>query len=120
MSKEQRTSLSTMEGRASCVRLTEKEYLRLKRDEMTSGKSIPWLLKASYFEKDIVTPTLDVESRKAALRELGRIGCNLNQLVKQVNCGLISECKAEVDEMRNIFRTFKSFLGLDHDDATSR
>ena len=98
------------------VRLSRGEYLRLKRDELESGRSVPWLLKTAYFEHGISAPTLDVESRKVVRRELAYIGNNLNQLTKNVNSGLISNVKEEVQEMIQAFRVLKSFLCLDYGD----
>jgi hypothetical protein len=101
---------------SSFVRFTREEYLRLKRDSLETGKSIPWLLKTAYFQGSIATPTLDVESRKSVLRTLAYMGNNLNQLVKNVNSGLISNVKGEVSEILGTCRMLRSFLGLNYGD----
>ena len=116
METEVPTSDHKGDVRRTNVRLTEGEYVRLKRAEIESGKSMPWLLKTAYFHHGISGPTLDIESRKAVRRELAYIGNNLNQLMKQVHSGLISNVKSEVEEMLQAFRSLKSFLGLDYGD----
>jgi hypothetical protein len=101
----------------SHVRFSYEEYLRIKRDELEAGKSIPWLLKTAYFQRGISAPTLDVETRNAVKRELAYIGNNLNQLTKNVNSGLISNAKEEAQQLLNGVNTLKSFLGLDYGDC---
>jgi hypothetical protein len=101
---------------SSHVRFTAEEYAIIKRDELLTGKSIPWLLKTTYFKNGIAPPTLDVESRRSIRRELASIGNNVNQLARNVNSGLISNIKEEVREILHAFRIVKSFLGLDYGD----
>ena len=100
----------------SHVRFTRDEFVTLKRNELETGRSIPWLLKTAYFSGGITPPTLDAETRKAVKRELAYMGNNLNQLVKNVNSGLISNVKEEVQELLSTFRTLKAYLGLDYGD----
>ena len=108
--------MNTSQVPTSHVRFTRDEFFQLKKDELLTGQSIPWLLKTAYFHRGISAPTLDSETRKAALRELAYIGNNLNQLSKQVNSGLISNVKEEVLEMLHTFRNLRNYLGLDYGD----
>ncbi|MEK7692456.1 MAG: MobC family plasmid mobilization relaxosome protein [Bdellovibrionota bacterium] len=98
------------------VRFTEHEYRRLIRDQAASGHSIPWLLKTAYFARGIAPPTLDPETRKAALRELRYIGNNLNQIAKKVNAGIVGSIRIEIAELLTLFRTLRSFLSRDFGD----
>lgn len=98
------------------VRFTEKEFLKIKRASIESGRSVPWLLKTAFFEHGITPPTLDEETRKVVRREIAYMGNNLNQLAKNVNSGLISGVHAEVQEMLQHFRVLRSYLNLNYGD----
>ncbi len=114
MTNSKETIVQVGSSLSTCVRFSAEEYLILKKDELLIGKSIPWLLKTAYFKNGIAPPLLDAETRRAVRRELAYIGNNINQLAKNVNSGLISQVKDEVQEMLQAIRTLKSFLGLDY------
>jgi hypothetical protein len=100
----------------SHIRFSEEEYLRLEKDKLATGKSIPWLLKTAYFKKEILPPPLDPETRKAVRRELSAIGNNLNQLTRYVHSGIYSDLKGELQECLQAIKTLKSFLGQEYGD----
>jgi hypothetical protein len=101
---------------SSHIRFSKQEYLRLLKDKMMTGKSIPWLLKTAYFRKEISTPTLDFETRQAVRRELSAIGNNLNQLTKKVHTEIFTDLKADLFECLQAIKTLRSFLGQDYGD----
>lgn len=100
----------------SHIRFSKQEYQRIIKDKELTGKSIPWLLKTVYFRKEISTPALDIESRKAVRRELSSIGNNLNQLTRKVHSGVFGDLTEELQEALNAIKILKSFLGQDYGD----
>jgi len=94
------------------VRFTREEYHRLRKDQLLTGQSIPWLLKATYFDRADFTPTLDLETREAVRRELSYIGNNLNQAARHLHSGMFDDYKAKFDEVYQTFLCLRSFLGI--------
>lgn len=101
---------------SSHIRFSAEEYLRLEKDKLLTGKSIPWLLKTAYFKREISTPLLDAETRRTVRRELSGIGNNLNQLTRYVHSGTYADLKNEIRECLQAVKTLKSFLGQDYGD----
>jgi len=87
------------------VRFTRDEYLRLRKDQLLTGQSIPWLLKETYFSRADFTPRLDVKTRDAVRRELGYIGNNLNQAARYIHGGMVDDFRGKFDE---VYQGFKS------------
>jgi hypothetical protein len=94
------------------VRFTRDEYLRLSKDQLLTGQSIPWLLKETYFNRADFAPRLDVKTRDAVRRELGYIGNNLNQAARSINSGLVDDFRGKFDEVYQGFKVLRSFLGI--------
>lgn len=94
------------------VRFTREEYLRLKKDQLLTGQSIPWLLKETYFGRADLKPQLDLTTRDAVRRELGYIGNNLNQVARHLHSGLIDDFKGKFDEVYQGVKCLRSFLGI--------
>ena len=101
---------------SSHIRFSKQQYQRLLKDQLMTGKSIPWLLKTAYFKSEISTPTLDVETRQAVRRELSAIGNNLNQLTRKVHTEIFGNMKEELSECLQAIKTLKSYLGQDYGD----
>lgn len=70
------------------IRFSEDEQNRLDTESLILGKSIPTLLRDSYFNRLPTKPLIDNEGTKSILAQLGRIGNNINQLAKNSNRGL--------------------------------
>lgn len=70
------------------IRLSEDEQNRLDTESLILGKSVPTLLRDSYFNRLPTKPLIDNEGTKSILAQLGRIGNNINQLAKNSNRGL--------------------------------
>ena len=100
----------------SHIRFSKPEYQRLLKDKTLTGKSIPWLLKTTYFKSSISTPALDSETRQIVRRELSAIGNNLNQLTRKVHTEIFGNLKEELQECLQAIKTMKSFLGQDYGD----
>lgn len=72
---------------AAFVRFTESEFLTLTKDAIASGRNIQRLLKESYFGKGPNKILFHREDAQNFLRELHRIGVNVNQIAKALNSG---------------------------------
>lgn len=116
MNTEQGTPTQTPVLPSSHVRFTREEYLRLRKDQLLTGQSIPWLLKETYFKRADFTPRLDVKTRDVVRRELGYIGNNLNQATRYLHTGFIDDFKAKFDEVYQGFKCLRSFLGIANGD----
>ena len=99
------------------VRFTRDEYLRLRKDQLLTGQSIPWLLKETYFSRANFAPQLDVKTRDAVRRELGYIGNNLNQAARYIHSGLVDDFRGKFDEVYQGFKVLRSFLGIANGDG---
>ncbi len=87
MNQNNKTKLS--KGGTSCVRMSPSEYKRMKKDSRTSGKSIPELLRDSYFGNLPVKVLVNKNDLDILRKDLNRIGNNLNQVAKRLNSGLM-------------------------------
>lgn len=72
----------------TCVRLTEVEHARLRRESDLTGESIPDLLKRNYFAGPVLSPLLSQEDTVKLFTALARIGNNLNQIARCLNSGI--------------------------------
>lgn len=104
-------------GKASCVKFSPQEYNQIQKVQKTTGESIPTLLKSAFFK--CVTdfrPLMDRESASNILRELKRIGNNINQITKHLNAGFGFEaCRGfpEIcEELRNIRKIIVDKSGI--------
>ena len=109
MSKEQ---LELNLGGASHVRFSPQEYRKVLKDSKEKNKTIPALLKDSYFgrlpEKVAFKDTHVNEIRK----DLNRIGNNLNQIARKLNSGFMHGWHPIIDEAKKEFNRIKDAIQL--------
>jgi len=70
---------------ATCVRLSEEEFLKFKDLAEKLGISIPELLKSTLQKRKLLP--CHKEDIQKLLVELSRIGNNVNQIAKRLNSG---------------------------------
>lgn len=92
-------------GSSSHVRMSPKEYKRIKRDSELSRKSIPELLRESYFSKPPGKVLVNKNDLEILRKDLSRIGNNLNQIAKRVNAGLMHGWSDTLDLVLEQFKT---------------
>ena len=114
MSIEESMASSTARVPSCHVRFTREEYLQLAKDQLLTGRSIPWLLKTSYFGRANYQLMLSREQRDFVCRQIAYAGNNINQLAKHVNSGLIAEVKDGVQEILTRLRGLDGILGRTH------
>lgn len=99
-----------LNGRQTCVRLTEDEHTRLQNDSELTGESIPDLLKRKYFSGQLLMPLLSHEDTTRLFGTLGRIGNNLNQIAKSLNGGVREGFFDEIKEIQDTFAGLWKFF----------
>lgn len=95
---------------ASCVRFSAGEYTKIKEDAISTGKSIPTLLKEKYFKGRRPQPLMSHADVGRHFGELGRIGNNLNQLTRRLNSGIREGFVEELQEIQVLFDRLWRFL----------
>jgi hypothetical protein len=114
MTSDEQLNIKPGSSRSTCVRFSEDEYIKVKRMQLESGRSIPWLLRTALLSGGISPPTLDSETRQVVRRVIGNMGNNINQLAKAVNSGLINDFNNRLQGIYDEVMTFKSYLGLSY------
>ena len=71
----------------TCVRFSEKEYEKIKKQARLIGITIPQLLKDGWKNVALEEPKFSNEESRKWLKELGYIGNNINQIARWVNSG---------------------------------
>jgi len=93
------------------VRFTVAEFARLCEEALTSGLSIPVLLRNSHFSKRKLRVLLSEPERRIWYAELRRIGVNVNQIARRVNSGLLENWHPEFLEAVKAITELKQILG---------
>ena len=92
-------------GGASCVRMSPSEYEQIKRDSEASGKSIPKLLRESYFSRPPMKVLVSQRDLAFLRKDLNRIGNNLNQVAKRLNANLMHGWSDTLELVLEQFKT---------------
>lgn len=87
---------------ATCVRFSDVELKIMEEAASTTGRSIPWLLKNSFFSKGAIRPMFDKESAYKIRMELNRIGGNINQIAREINSGIKKGWHLEFEECNRL------------------
>lgn len=94
------------------VRFTEEQYLRLAKDELVTGKSIPTLLKDRYFKGEAITPVMSASDTAALLKQLSYYNRNLNQITRHLHSGIGKPVLDEFYALLKIVRGLMQRIGL--------
>ena len=110
MSNKEQSELNTL-GKASCVKFTAQEYRQIKKIQQATGDSIPAILKTAVFKgvKDF-KPLMDRESADQILKELKRIGNNINQISRHLNAGFGYESCRGFPEICDHLRSIRNII----------
>ena len=92
-------------GGASYVQMSPSEYKRIKKESKESGKSIPDLLRKSYFGLLPRKVLMNKNDLDVLRKDLNRIGNNLNQIARRLNSGLMHGWSDTLDLVLKEFRT---------------
>lgn len=100
----------TKKTKSSHVRFNKTEYNKINLDSIVSGKSIPELLKNTYFSNPYPEPLFDFESKQTLMKELKRIGVNINQIAKNINSGISKSWNESFENLEATFNKLLSFV----------
>ena len=92
-------------GNRCCVRMSPSEYKRIQKESKVLGKSIPQLLRDSYFGNLPVKVLVNKNDLGILRKDLNRIGNNLNQIAKRLNTGLMHGWSDTLDMVLEQFDT---------------
>ncbi len=92
------------------VRFTEPEFQQIQSDSNVTGKSLPTLLKETYFVGSPMVPLMSKEDQRTLLGQLGKIGNNINQIARALNSGFRAGFYNEILEVRTMFDQLLSFV----------
>ena len=70
------------------VRFTKEQFERISEEASVWKKSIPEILKDSYFSRTLTLPPFGKEEAHQITVAINRIGNNINQIAYKLNCGL--------------------------------
>ena len=66
-------------------RVSESEYLKLKKSAETLNMSVPSFVKKKAQGSRLVAPKFDKETRQSIAKDLSKLGANANQIAKYCN-----------------------------------
>ena len=112
MSENNTTELS--KGSATCVRFSPREYKRIKKKSDQSRKSIPQLLRDSYFGRLPTRVLLKDNDLDILRKDLNRIGNNLNQIARKLNAGLMHGWSNALESVSEQFETLTDQIHYDY------
>ncbi len=101
-------------GGSSHVRMSLSEYNKIKKDSETLGKSIPELLRKSYFDKPSTKVLVNKDDLSILRKDLSKIGNNLNQIAKRINSGLTYGWSDTLDLILEQFKTLTLQIHYDY------
>ena len=87
MSTSQDAAVEPPSRLAAYVRFTQKQYERLRKEELVTGKSIPTIIRDRCFKGDPVQPVFTAVATEEVLRQLTYFNRNLNQLTRYMHSG---------------------------------
>lgn len=95
---------------ASCVKFSESEYKKVQDSSEVTGKTIPTLLKEAFFKGGVVKPKFSDEEAKNLLKQLNRIGNNINQIARHLNFGISEIWAVDFEKVKKEFLEIKKIL----------
>lgn len=100
------------------VRFSPSEYFRLCKEQLLTGRSIPWLLKTRYFGSDeLRPPPFDYETSRELIRQISGMANNLNQIARQLNSGLEAPLLADIGRMLQVLEDLRTLAMRDYGDS---
>ena len=94
-------------------RVSESEYLKLKKSAETLNIIVPSFVKKKAQGSRLVAPKLDKETRQSIVKDLGTMGANVNQIAKWFNQHkeqAVNLPEQKYDDLINQFDDFKKEL----------
>ena len=92
---------------ASLVRYTKSQALALIKERLLTGKSIPTILKDSFFNRGPTKLVFSSEDAKELLKQLSYLNRNLNQLTRYIHSGINGTV---IEDFQTAFRRVNDLL----------
>lgn len=105
---KENTKLKLTYGGRSHVRFSSSEYEQIKKNSKESGKSVPELLRNSYFGKLPIKVLVKENDLDVLRKDLNRIRNNLNQISRIINAGLMKGWNNTLDLVLEQFKILTS------------
>tara|TARA_B100001248_G_C27045384_1_gene302752 strand:- start:155 stop:505 length:351 start_codon:yes stop_codon:yes gene_type:complete len=91
------------------VKLSPIDYKRLYKEHRKTGRSMPSLLRDSFLNRLPTKFLLKPEQGDKLIKEINRLGVNINQIARRVNAGVgygwsegITKCYETLDSMKRM------------------
>jgi hypothetical protein len=97
---------------AVCVKLNPKQHSILKEASKTTGESIPEILRRSYSKKPVRAPIVPRPEALSIMKELNRLGNNVNQIARRMNSGVYLDWHPEFKTFSNEFSRMYQILAM--------
>tara|TARA_Y100000817_G_scaffold310967_1_gene302387 strand:- start:490 stop:834 length:345 start_codon:yes stop_codon:yes gene_type:complete len=89
------------------VKLSDQDYLRLYKQHQKIGRSMPSILRESWLNQIPTKVLLNTQEGERLIKEMNRLGININQIARRVNAGVgygwnkgIQECAESLNAMK--------------------
>ncbi|MGE4233044.1 MAG: plasmid mobilization relaxosome protein MobC [Bacteriovoracia bacterium] len=92
------------------LRFSDREFQRLMKDSLTTGRSLQQLLRESYFDRPPTSVLFHREDALQWFKELHRIGVNLNQVARSLNGGFREGFEDTLVQIRNDLNRIKDMV----------
>ena len=92
---------------ASLVRFTKSQALALIKERLLTGKSIPTILKDSFFKRGATKLVFSSEDARELSKQLSYISRNLNQLTRYIHSGINGTV---IEDFQTVFRRVNDLL----------
>lgn len=90
-------------GGSSHVRFNDREYKQVQKDAFKKSKSIPTLLKDTYFKGRPTEVLMNENDLDVVRKDLNKIGNNLNQVARKLNSGFMHGWNDTLDRVLEQF-----------------
>ena len=87
MKKEEQMELPIV-SKKICVCLSAIEYKQVLKESNKTGRSVPSLLRDSFFNRLPTKFLLKPEQGERLIKEVNKVGVNINQIARKVNAGV--------------------------------
>ena len=95
---------------ASHVRFNAKEYTRIEEDSISTGQSVPTLLKERYLKAPRPLPLMSNADLSKFMGEFARIANHLGALARQLNSGIREGFVPQLDEIQHATNKLLTFM----------
>lgn len=101
---------TTNKSKSTFIRLTDDEHSKLQEIKRITGLSFPQIFKRALFNIHIKQPLVSKEQAREIIKELNRIGINVNQIARKLNSGIFNGYLEEIRNMEHAITKMKQTI----------